>query len=51
MIGSDLVVLEKRKAEAIQKEDFESAKTLKQQIDKLRLLVHNLDPRDPFKQV
>lgn len=29
MIGSDLAVLEKRKAEAINNEDFESAKALK----------------------
>ena len=50
MIGSDLAVLERRKTEAIKNEDFESAKALKYQIDKLRLLVNNLDPYDPFRQ-
>jgi hypothetical protein len=30
MIGSDLAVLEKRKAESIASEDFETAKALKQ---------------------
>ena len=51
MIGSDLALLEKRKAEAIQNEDFEAAKALKAQTDKLKSLVRNLDPHDPFKQV
>lgn len=51
MIGSDLRILEKRKAEAIANEDFESAKALKLQVDKLRLLINNLDPHDPFRQV
>jgi UvrB/uvrC motif len=49
MIGSDLGVLEQRKAEAIANEDFESAKALKLQVDKLRMLVDNLDPYNPFK--
>lgn len=48
LIGSDLIMLEARKTEAIQGEDFETAKALKIQIARLKELVDNLDPENPF---
>lgn len=41
-------MLEVRKQEAIDGEDFETAKALKVQVERLRLLVDNLDPNNPF---
>ena len=48
LIGSDLNMLEQRKREAIDGEDFETAKALKLQMERLRQLVINLDPHNPF---
>ena len=48
LIGSDLNMLEQRKKEAIEGEDFETAKALKLQIERLKQLVTNLDPENPF---
>ena len=48
LIGSDLNMLELRKQEAINGEDFETAKSIKAQIEKLKSLVYNLDPHNPF---
>ena len=48
LIGSDLNMLELRKQEAISGEDFETAKSIKAQIEKLKSLVYNLDPYNPF---
>ena len=48
LIGSDLNMLEQRKKEAIEGEDFETAKALKFQMEKLKQLVTNLDPENPF---
>ena len=49
LIGSDLAMLEVRKHEAISGEDFETAKSIKAQIEKLKGLVANLDPHNPFQ--
>jgi len=48
LIGSDLNMLEQRKQEAILGEDFETAKALKLQMEKLKSLVVMLDPDQPF---
>ena len=48
LIGSDLNMLEQRKKEAIEGEDFETAKALKFQMENLKQLVTNLDPENPF---
>ena len=49
LIGSDLSMLELRKQEAIDGEDFETAKSIKMQIEKLKRLIYNLDPHNPFQ--
>ena len=41
-------MLEQRKQDAINGEDFETAKALKMQMEKLKTIVANLDPEDPF---
>ena len=43
-------MLEHRKQEAIQAEDFETAKALKLQMEKLKSLVVNLNPENPYPQ-
>lgn len=43
-------MLEQRKQEAIFGEDFETAKALKLQMEKLKTLVVMLDPEQPFAQ-
>ena len=48
LIGSDLNMLEQRKKEAIEGEDFQTAKALKFQMENLKQLVTNLDPENPF---
>ena len=48
LLGSDLNLLEQRKQDAINGEDFETAKALKMQMEKLKTIVANLDPEDPF---
>ena len=50
LIGADMTMLEMRKQAAIEGEDFETAKALKLQIEKLKQLVGNLDPEQPFTQ-
>ena len=50
MIGSDLTMLDTRKQEAIAGEDFETAKALKVQIDRMKQLVDNLNPNNPFAE-
>ena len=41
-------MLDERKAQAINGEDFETAKALKVQIERLKQLVSSLDPENPF---
>ena len=50
MIGSDITMLDTRKQEAIAGEDFETAKALKVQIDRMKQLVDNLNPNNPFAE-
>ena len=50
LIGSDLNMLEQRKQEAIEGEDFETAKALKLRMDNLKELIRNHDPENPFVQ-
>ena len=43
-------MLDQRKSEAIEGEDFETARALKLQIEKLKQLFTNIDPHNPFAQ-
>ena len=43
-------MLEQRKHEAIQGEDFETAKALKMRMEQLKDLIRNHDPEHPFSE-
>ncbi len=49
-MGSKLIKLEKSKTEAVQGEDFQTAKQIKQEIDSIRNEIAYFNPDDPFNE-
>ena len=50
IMGSDLLMLQNNKIEAIECEDFEAAKAIKAEIARLNFFCGRIDPHRPFDQ-
>jgi hypothetical protein len=50
IMGSDLLMLQNNKIEAIECEDFEAAKAIKAEIVRLNFICSRIDPHRPFDQ-
>jgi hypothetical protein len=50
IMGSDLLMLQNNKIEAIECEDFEAAKAIKAEIARLNFICGRIDPHRPFDQ-
>jgi uncharacterized protein (UPF0335 family) len=49
IMGNDLIVLEAKKKEAIECEDFGAAKMINVEMQRLQLICSQVDPHNPFE--